>query len=44
MEINAAYVRKRLHDVAEDEDLSKFILSGRNAPAAEQRQCSSLAA
>jgi ATP-dependent HslUV protease ATP-binding subunit HslU len=26
VEINAAYVRQRLHDVAEDEDLSKFIL------------------
>ncbi len=26
VDINAAYVRKRLHDVAEDEDLSKFIL------------------
>jgi ATP-dependent HslUV protease ATP-binding subunit HslU len=26
VEINAAYVRERLHDVAEDEDLSKFIL------------------
>ena len=26
VDINAAYVQKRLHDVAEDEDLSKFIL------------------
>jgi ATP-dependent HslUV protease ATP-binding subunit HslU len=26
VEINAAYVRQRLHDIAEDEDLSKFIL------------------
>ena len=26
VKIDAAYVRQRLHDVAEDEDLSKFIL------------------
>ena len=26
VEIDAAYVRQRLHDLAEDEDLSKFVL------------------